>query len=183
MPLARTPKDYFNIAIGSALGLGLSPIAPGTCGALLGVLIHVLIALFLPANWQIAVLVFVLLVVCWGNYALTPWAEKYWQSKDPKHFVLDEVAGYLLVPILFRQGRLWQITLWGFVLFRIFDIIKLPPARQIDRNWTGPWGIVLDDLVSAVYAVVMMFLLLKISKLLGWEAWLLANVGTVEMLN
>jgi phosphatidylglycerophosphatase A len=90
---------------------------------------------------------------------LTPWAQSYWQEQDPKHFVLDEVAGYLLVPILFHQGQLWQIALSGYLCFRILDIIKVPPARQIDRKLHGAAGILLDDLVSAGYAVLILYLL------------------------
>jgi phosphatidylglycerophosphatase A len=73
---------------------------------------------------------------------------------------LDEVAGYLLIPILFRNGELWKIAIWGFFLFRLFDIFKLiPPTRYIDQKIHGPWGILLDDLVSAGYAVLIMYLL------------------------
>ena len=71
--------------------------------------------------------------------------------------MLDEVAGYLVVPILFHGGELWQVALVGFLLFRIFDIIKIPPARQIDQNMHGPWGIVLDDLISGVYAALAIY--------------------------
>ena len=153
-------KNYIYVAIGSAFGLGLSPFFPGTCGALAGVLSHVLIVLFLPDKMQWPALVAVFALVCIANNVLTPWAQEYWQCRDPKNFVLDEVAGYLLVPILFRYGQLWKVVLWGFVLFRIFDIFKLiPPARQIDENMHGAWGILLDDLVSAGYAALVMYLI------------------------
>ncbi|GBC63307.1 phosphatidylglycerophosphatase A [Desulfonema ishimotonii] len=160
MKRPETVKDKFGVAIGSALGLGLSPVMPGTCGALLGVIFHALIALCLPVKMQLAGLVFVFLVVCAANNLLTRWAESYWESPDPSHFVLDEVAGYLFVPILFREGELWKVILWGFILFRIFDIFKLiPPARLIDEKLHGPWGILLDDLVSAGYAALFMYLI------------------------
>ena len=71
--------------------------------------------------------------------------------------MLDEVAGYLVVPILFRGGELWQVALVGFLLFRIFDIIKIPPARQIDQNMHGSWGIILDDLISGAYAAAALY--------------------------
>lgn len=171
----QTPlKNYLYLAIGTALGLGLSPIAPGTCGTLLGVLLHVLIVLFLPATFQLTTIVFVFILVCIANNLLTPWAEAYWQSEDPGHFVLDEVAGYLLVPILFRQGQLWQVALWGFLLFRLFDIMKIPPAKQVDQSIHGAWGILLDDLVSAVYAVLVMYLLWWIGPKIGLENWLIS---------
>ncbi len=151
-------KNYLYIAISSAFGLGLSPIAPGTLGALSGVFFHIVIVLFLPIKMQWLSLVAVFMLVCTANHLLTPWAETYWQCSDPKHFVLDEVAGYLLIPIIFRGGELWKVALWGFFLFRIFDVFKLiPPAKYIDRNMHGPWGILLDDLVSAGYAALIMY--------------------------
>ncbi len=150
-------KIYF--FIGTAFGLGLSPIMPGTFGALLGVVFHVSIVLFLPLNYHLIALVVVFLNVCIANHILYPWAKNYWQNSDPKNFVLDEVAGYLFVPILFRWGEFWPTVIWGFVLFRFFDIIKMPIARQIDQKMHNAWGVILDDIVSAVYAVVTMLLL------------------------
>lgn len=152
------------ITISSAFGLGLSPIAPGTCGALLGILFHILVVFFLPYKFHVIVLIFILLIVILANHLLTPWAQAYWQSGDPKHFVLDEIAGYLIVPIFFHQGELWQIILWGFLLFRILDIIKIPPARQIDRRMKNSWGIVLDDIISGAYAVLIMYFLLWLGQ-------------------
>ena len=157
------------------MGLGLSPIAPGSFGALLGVLFHVLIFLFSPVSIQPIVLILVFFLACITNNLLASWAREHWQSEDPKNFVLDEVAGYLLVPILFREGRLWQVALWGFFLFRIFDIIKVPPARQIDQKMHGAWGILLDDLVSAVYAVLVMYFLWWIGPRIGAGDWLISN--------
>lgn len=168
----KTLKDYLYIAIGSAFGLGLSPIFPGTCGALLGVLLHILIASFFPASVQWTALIVVFILVCLTNHLLTPWAVAYWSSPDPKHFVLDEVAGYLFVQILFRQpGELWKVMAWGFVLFRIYDIFKLiPPTKYIDQNIHGAWGILLDDLVSAGYAALTMYILYRIGP-----AWLMGR--------
>jgi phosphatidylglycerophosphatase A len=98
-----------------------------------------------------------LLLICWGHFAVTTWSINYWNDKDPKNFVLDEVAGYLVVPLLHPHGNILFVAVAGFLLFRIFDIIKIPPARQIDRDWVGAWGILLDDIVSAVYAVIVLY--------------------------
>ena len=168
-------KNFWYVFIGSAFGLGLLPVAPGSFGALLGVGAHVLIALGLPGPWQVPALVAALLLVCVANHLLTPWAEAYWRCEDPKNFVLDEVAGYLLIPILFRQGQLWQVAVWGFLLFRIFDIIKIPPARQIDQKMPGAWGILLDDLVSAAYVVLVLYGLWWGSPKLGVETWVISG--------
>ena len=151
-------RDRLYCIIGSALGLGLSPVAPGSFGALLGVLYYVGFELFLPAlAWPWAVAAGLLAVVV-ANHWLTPWAVAYWKSEDPRHFVLDEVAGYLVVPLLVPQGTLWQVGVAGFLLFRILDVIKVPPARQVDRKMHGPWGILLDDLISGAYAAGLLHL-------------------------
>lgn len=152
-------RNLVYLAIGSALGLGLSPVAPGTLGALLGVLLHLAAAYYLASPLYIGVLIIALILVSYANHALTPWAREYWHSEDPRHFVLDEIAGYLMVPILFHQWAPWKIALWGFALFRFFDIVKIPPARQIDRNMKNSWGILLDDLVSGAYAALVMYVL------------------------
>ncbi len=151
--------DKFKVFLASAFGLGLSPIAPGTCGALLGVAGHVLIAKLLPVESQVLALSCFFVIVCVAHFSLTPWAVNYWKCKDPQHFVLDEVAGYLMVPIFYRGGSLWYAVVVGFTLFRVFDIVKLPIARQIDRRMHGAWGILLDDLVSAGYAILCLVLI------------------------
>lgn len=148
------------LALVTAFGLGLLPGAPGTWGTLLGVLLHGLVVVLLPAGAQTAALVLCLLVVSALNVILAPWAMDYWKCKDPGRFVLDEVAGYLIVPVLFRHGALWQLMLAAFLFFRLFDIIKIPPARQIDRSMQGGWGILLDDLVSGAYAALVLHVLL-----------------------
>ncbi len=156
--MSRT-REFIYLAIGTSFGLGLSPIAPGSFGALPGVAYHVALALYAPASWLVPGLVLGLAAVIAANHLLTPWAVKYWKDEDPGNFVLDEVAGYLVVPILFRGGELWQVALWGFLLFRVFDIIKIPPARQIDQNMHGSWGIVLDDIISGIYAALALYAL------------------------
>ena len=165
-------RERIYLVIGTAFGLGLAPLAPGSFGALLGVAYHVAVAQNLPPSYELAALIVGLLLVCAANNLLTPWAVRYWKDKDPRHFVLDEVAGYLVVPIVFRHHVLWQVALWGFLLFRIFDIIKIPPARQIDRDMHGAWGILLDDIVSGVYAALVLYGLRALSPNLGIEAWL-----------
>lgn len=161
-------------ASGCALGLGLSPIMPGTCGALLGVALHGAIAGLLPEAAHFPALLAAFLVVSALTVGLTPWAEAHWGCADPPHFVLDEVAGYLFVPLLFREWQagacsFWKTALWGFLLFRILDIFKLlPPARLIDEELRGPWGVLLDDLVSAGYAALILHLIYWFAP----DAWL-----------
>lgn len=153
----RSGRDLAYNLVGSALGLGLSPIAPGSFGALLGVAYTVAVFLILPLAARPWAIGFLLVAVAVANHLLTPWAVDFWKNEDPRHFVLDEIAGYLVVPLLLPQGTLWQVAFWGFLAFRVFDVIKVPPARQIDRSLHGPWGILLDDLVSGAYAALAVY--------------------------
>jgi phosphatidylglycerophosphatase A len=83
-------------------------------------------------------------------------------SKDPQFVVIDEVAGQLIA--LIAVPLAWKTFLAGFILFRVFDIIKPPPVSQLERLPEGT-GIVLDDVAAGIYALIVMQLLLH-SRLL-----------------
>jgi phosphatidylglycerophosphatase A len=159
-------KDSLFVFIGSAFGLGLMPIAPGSFGALLGVAMHLGIAIFLFPEPDQSVCRLLALVACLVttsviHFLLNSWAERYWNDSDSGHFVLDEVVGYLVVPIILYASTapLWYLVTAGFLIFRIFDIIKLPVARYIDRHWHNAWGVLLDDVVSGIYASGVVWLI------------------------
>jgi phosphatidylglycerophosphatase A len=78
-------------------------------------------------------------------------------SKDPQFVVIDEVAGQLIA--LIAVPLAWKTFLAGFILFRVFDILKPPPVRQLERLPEGT-GIVLDDVAAGIYALIVMQLLL-----------------------
>jgi phosphatidylglycerophosphatase A len=137
--------------LSTAFGLGYAPFAPGTAGTLLGVLIHVLIATLSPARWQLATTAAAFVVVCAASVPLARWAERFWGETDPGRFVLDEVAGYLLAVLLFKSGDLLLSALWAFAFFRLFDIVKPPPAKRLESLPRG-WGVLVDDLVAGAYA-------------------------------
>ena len=158
---SRSSGDIFKNILGSAFGLGLLPVAPGTFGALLGLAWHLaaLSAGLSGLALRGACLAGALL---WSavHYALTPWAQAYWNDSDPGHFVLDEVVGYLCVPLLSLETHDLRLVLLGFLLVRVFDIIKLPGARYIDRNIHTASGVLFDDVVSAVYAAAVLSLVI-----------------------
>jgi phosphatidylglycerophosphatase A len=79
-------------------------------------------------------------------------------TKDPQFVVIDEVAGQLIA--LIAAPLTWKTFLAGFILFRAFDIIKPPPARQLERLPEGT-GIVLDDVAAGIYALAVMQVLLR----------------------
>ncbi len=154
-------KGSLKLFLASGFFLGLSPVVPGSFGALTGLAWH-LAAVF--AGWSDLVV----RAWCLGgvlffsaiHYWLTPWAQKRWNDPDPRHFVLDEIVGYLCVPIFWvLPGHppfpVWQLALAGFCVFRILDAIKLPIARYIDRNIHTASGVLFDDVVSAAYTAAL----------------------------
>ncbi|MBF0204868.1 MAG: phosphatidylglycerophosphatase A [Desulfamplus sp.] len=88
-----------------------------------------------------------------------PWAIRYWKSKDPSQFVLDEIIGFLSVPIFYGAHDFHKTALAGFILFRILDMIKIFPASYVDKNVKGSTGIIFDDVISAGYAALGLFIL------------------------
>jgi phosphatidylglycerophosphatase A len=82
--------------------------------------------------------------------------------EDPQFVVIDEVAGQLVA--LIAVPLAWQSFLAGFILFRVFDIVKPPPVRQLERVPEGA-GIVLDDLAAGLYALGAVHLLLHFGVL------------------
>jgi phosphatidylglycerophosphatase A len=83
--------------------------------------------------------------------------------KDPQFVVIDEVAGQLVA--LIAVPLAWKTFLVGLILFRVFDILKPPPIRQLERLPEGI-GIVVDDLGAGLYALVIMHLLLHFRLLM-----------------
>ena len=132
-------------------GLGLSPVAPGTVGTLLGVGIAWL-ALDLGLYVQIGLAVALFVAGIWicGN------SSRRIGQHDPGGIVWDEIAAMYIV-LLFTPPT---ISAWilAFGLFRAFDIVKPWPIRDLDHRLGGGLGIMLDDLVAALYALILLAL-------------------------
>lgn len=139
------------ILAATALWFGNSSIIPGTIGTIPAVLLFVATAVWVPQAWQNAVITGLLALSCILCVYLGEWAETYWGTKDPRNFVLDEVAGFLLTVLLFSVPNLALTVFWGFVVSRVFDVIKPPPASSLQVLPAG-WGILVDDLVASLYA-------------------------------
>ena len=137
------------VLVASGLGLGLSPWASGTAGSLLGVLI-VLAMASLYLGWQIA-LAIVLAVLA---IPICSVAEAHYGKKADRRIVADE---FMTFPIC-ALGLPWPQHPWllavAFVTNRLLDIVKPPPARQA-QVLRGGYGIVMDDIVSSFYALIL----------------------------
>jgi len=143
--------DRLKLAIVSSGFLGLSPIVPGTVGTLGGVAIAWLLAG--SENYFLWTILTCVVLYAIGR-PLGGWAEKRAGKKDPGFYVLDEVIGYLVTMLWFGGPTLLALTA-GFFVFRFFDIVKPPPARQIERLGGGD-GILLDDVVAGLYGLAVM---------------------------
>ncbi|MBF0468555.1 MAG: phosphatidylglycerophosphatase A [Desulfamplus sp.] len=152
-------SEKIKIISGSAFYLGYSPVMPGTFGALPGIAIYFGLWQLMPPNFLKISLVAVVVLIMLLNYYLTPWAVRYWKSKDPSQFVLDEIIGFLCVPVFYGAHDFNRTALLGFISFRILDMIKIFPANYVDKNVKGSTGIIFDDVISAGYASLILFVL------------------------
>jgi phosphatidylglycerophosphatase A len=142
------------LALATGFGLGLSPFASGTVGTLGGVALFWLMA---PPEGTWCTYILYSLLFIWMAVLVASVAEGHFRKKDDGRVVIDEVVGFL-VTMLFAPHT-WQAVAIGFVLFRIFDVVKPAPARKI-QELRGGLGIVADDLVAGAYACVCLHLVL-----------------------
>jgi phosphatidylglycerophosphatase A len=127
-------------------GAGLAPRAPGTFGSAVGI-VAAWWLLELPLVWRVAV---VLAVIAAGIYICGESARRLGRHDDQR-IVLDEIAGVLLTSLAVAEQSLFSLAL-GFVFFRLFDIWKPWPIRDVDHSLKGGLGIMLDDLIAALFA-------------------------------
>ena len=154
--LAASWTDRLRLALATAFGFGC--VWPyGTVGTLPAVAVFAAIMTAAPPHSRTLLIAAALVVTCALAVPLGNWAEQHWKKHDPCNFVLDEVAGFFLTVLLFRVESLVLTVVWAFVGTRAFDIIKPPPARQLERL-PGGWGILMDDLVSSLYAAAFLHL-------------------------
>src|SRR5918997_2781959 len=175
----RTAGDYFAFALATC-GVGLIPVAPGTWGSGVGVVLYLGLGYFsqqvfdyavrqgldlapqqFPAIMTTVLLLVILVVMLAGTWAATR-AEKLLGKKDPGAVVVDEVAGQLIT-FLFVP---WDAGVWavaaGFVAFRVFDIWKPYPVRRLE-GLGGGLGIMADDMLAGFYAAAAMSLLVTLN--------------------
>ena len=143
-----TPSGLLAFGFGS----GLSPFAPGTMGTLVAIpFIFALKSLGTAGFWIVLVLLFLL-----GIWLCDQVSRKL-GVHDHGGIVWDEMVGYWLsmafVPLQ------WQWLLAAFVLFRFFDIVKPWPIRQLDRKVSGGFGIMIDDIVAALFTIIILAIL------------------------
>jgi len=142
------PKDALATAVATGLGSGYSPVAPGTAGSLVGLaLFWAVHHLPLVAQAAATVVMFAVGVVAAGHVA------RRLRIEDPGVVVADEVAGMWVS--LLGLPLTGVTAAAAFVLFRIFDVFKPYPARDLERL-PGGWGIMCDDVMAGIYANLLL---------------------------
>ncbi len=134
---------------------GLSPIMPGTCGTILALLMAPYLFLPLPL-WARLLTLFALFVL--GTF-VSEQAERHLKQKDPGSIVIDEWLGMWCVLAPFAEFSNANLLI-AFVLFRIADIVKPWPIRLAEKSFPGGLGIMIDDAVAALYALLALLFLL-----------------------
>ncbi|MDP3731412.1 MAG: phosphatidylglycerophosphatase A [Candidatus Omnitrophota bacterium] len=137
--------------------LGHSPFMPGTVGSIGGLIVY-----FLVRNNEVLygfslLFLFILGVIFAGE------AERIYKRKDPRMIVIDEACGMLLALFFVPKGMFSVIL--GFFLFRIFDILKPPPARRLEKL-TGALGIMFDDIIAAIYTNFILQIITRLFHLI-----------------
>ena len=155
-------RPLFSLAIATVCGVGYAPIAPGTFGSAAGLVVWWL----LPASHVVQGAAIVAIFVA-GSWSASV-AERHFGRSDPGQVVIDEVMGMLITLFLNPVG--WAGVLAGFLLFRLFDVIKPYPANRLERIHGGV-GVMADDAMAAIYANLALRLMLPLGN------WIIGYIG------
>ncbi len=151
--LLSHPAHFIALGFGS----GLAPRAPGTFGTLVALALYWALEPFVPPLW-IAYLAIPL-------FALGVWAcgvtGRDLGVQDHGSMVWDEIVAFL--PLAVMANKSFAMQLVAFALFRLFDIWKPFPIRQLDRHVKGGFGVMVDDVIAAAYAYAVILLLIYAS--------------------
>jgi phosphatidylglycerophosphatase A len=165
-PPAASPGDsapLWATLVATFFGAGRLKPGPGTWGSLATVLVWALASSQIPVGNRLWATIFAAAVVTLIGIPAATQVARASCKKDPQFVVIDEVAGQLVA--LIAVPLAWKTFLAGFILFRVFDMWKPFPIRQLERLPEGT-GIVVDDLGAGLYALAIMHLLLHFGLLI-----------------
>ena len=141
----KHPVHFMALGFGS----GCAPKMPGTIGTLVGILFYLLMV---KLSWPIYVGITIILFL--SGVWLCDVAARHLGVHDHSSIVWDEIVGYLVAMFLIPFD--WRFIILGFLLFRLFDIWKPWPISWLDRKVSGGLGIMVDDLLAGIYALIML---------------------------
>ncbi len=134
--------------LATGFGSGYAPVAPGTCGSIIGVGL-----VYLLQGLDSAVYALVTAIVVFFSVWISTRAEALFGERDCQKIVIDEIAGILVTFVWIPFTGPTVIA--GFLLFRLFDVVKPPPIRQSQKMTQG-WGVVMDDVFAGVLANIIL---------------------------
>lgn len=148
------------IALG--FGAGLAPFAAGTWGTLAAFPIYWLLVLVMQP--------LAIALLCVPLFFIGVWASattaRNMKVKDPNAICWDEIVAFLPLLALTHDSIALQVL--AFFAFRLFDVVKLPPASWVDQHVEGGFGIMLDDLFAAMYTYVVIGIAVIAAQKMGW---------------
>ena len=124
--------------------IGYFPLAPGTLGSLIAFIAWIL----LPETSIISLIIAISIIFIIGVFS-TGFIEKSYKIQDPSYIIIDEWVGMWIALLFVPNETIWLVL--SFVLFRIFDILKIYPVNKMEKL-NGGMGIMLDDVVAGLYA-------------------------------
>ena len=143
--------NYIILLFATGFGTGFSPVVPGTMGTLIAIPIHYFLSSIASPFYELTLFAF---------FFFSSWvagqAETYWEKKDDRRIVIDEIMGFLITMLWVPESPLFIVG--GFILFRFFDILKPFPIRRLEHFKSG-FGVVLDDVLAGVYANIILHLM------------------------
>jgi phosphatidylglycerophosphatase A len=142
------------IALG--FGTGLSPVAPGTVGTLLALPLYLVLDQWLSPEAILAVIAVLFAVGVWAAGR----TGRALGIQDHTSMNIDEIVAFMLVLWLTPAGLAWQMP--AFFVFRFFDVVKPPPIRYFDRTVKGGFGVMFDDLLAALYTLIVVALAVRL---------------------
>jgi phosphatidylglycerophosphatase A len=154
-PRLRALRDPVQL-LALGFGAGLSPVAPGTAGSLVGLAAALLAAR--ADTWLTATITVVVVLAGW--WICAEGARRLGVHDHPA-IVWDEIAGMMIAMLAAPRGWAWAAL--AFVLFRLFDIVKPWPIREIDHGMRGGAGIILDDVLAGILAALGLLLVRSIT--------------------
>lgn len=152
LPSWTTLQDEPALMLAFGFGSGLSPIAPGTLGTLVGLVLMIPLVVYQPWLGWAAVILGTLFgaQICQAGIDATG-------VEDHSGIVWDEMVAIGWVVLLLPAQTPWW-WLGAFVAFRVFDVLKPPPINLLEQQLQGGWGVMVDDLLAAAYALMVVWL-------------------------
>ncbi|MFV9989116.1 MAG: phosphatidylglycerophosphatase A [Coxiella endosymbiont of Dermacentor nuttalli] len=141
--------------VSCGFGVGAMPWMPGTFGTMLGVVFYFFLSQF--SLFTYSIITFILFMF---GVIICDITNRHFGTFDHPATVWDEVVGFLFVMIAIP--KIWYFILMGFILFRTFDIWKPCPIRWLERNIKGGFGVMIDDIMAALYAWITLNIIVNV---------------------